>query len=272
MVLSILASVQPIQERAKFNSISLSFRGCAIDAYVFLASRMNQKRVSINTSSSLKHETIPEEDWNFSSEEDSENEPIDCENRARSTCDGSEPGQDRRGRFVVEPTPTATSVNPSNTVEEGQSSIQSAVEASAEVNGEIKKGRFCVNAAPTPTNSNSPNGGGSPKGILMDLNGGAIPSTSLPLEIDEEGRKSRFEILPNIPENNTTSTLAASNIRHHVSSAKNSFDHLPKDSLSTATAIEANSNDQPHIHRPFPNRKPTHSTSLAGINHYPLVM
>lgn len=146
----LLVAIPPIQQRAKVNT-----------------AKMNERR-GARMASSLKNETIPEEDWDFSSSD--ELNATDAAAPLELADATSAPLSDKRGRFVVE---SATQVvSPTSTIlfEEHQTSIGSSQDNNC-LASEIRKGRFSVNPNPEPLS----------------------PTV---LDVEEEGRKSRFEIVP----------------------------------------------------------------------------
>lgn len=149
----LLVAIPPIQQRAKVNT-----------------AKMNERR-GARMASSLKNETIPEEDWDFSSSD--ELNAADAAAPLELADATSVPLSDKRGRFVVE---SATQVvSPTSTIlfEEHQTSIGSSQDNNC-LASEIRKGRFSVNPNPEPLSPTA-------------------------LDVEEEGRKSRFEIVPPPP-------------------------------------------------------------------------
>jgi hypothetical protein len=220
---ALLADMKPIQERARANS------------------KVAQRRLaSIKTTSSLKHETIPEEDWDFSSSSsddddddddgDDGEEDGDC-NGTLAHANANEACVDKRGRFVVGPN---QALSPTSTAEENQASVNSAAEANEA--GGIKKGRFCVNAATATTNGSS-----APSPRMQDPSPGF---QSPPMEADEEGRKSRFEILPN-------AALASAEHGHGKSEE-----------------AKVNFGDEPHLYRPQPQHHHQQQQQQINLNHH----
>lgn len=212
----LLVDMRPIQERAKANP------------------KVAQRRLaSTKTTSSLKHESIPEEDWDFSS---SESEG-DC-NDNDTPANPNEAAVDKRGRFVVGPN---QALSPTSAAEENQASINSAAENDAGSGG-IKKGRFCVNAATATATANG-SSAASPK---MQDAAHSPGVQSPPTEADEEGRKSRFEILPN------------------AAAASAEYGHGKSDEAKVSFS------EEPHLYRPQPqhHHQPQQMQSMHLHNHH----
>lgn len=198
-------------------------------------------------SSNLKNETIPEEDWNFSSaegtivgeeedegdgevdgdgeegEEEEEGDLEPCLTQWTNTC------ADKRGRFVVEPgsqlgSPTT---GPSTTTDENcQSTIQSGAQDIDVPCSEIRRGRFSVNPTGATGAETSPN--------LASLSPASM------VEAEEEGRKSRFEVVHHQQDLTTPRGRVGSNPQNTSAMADS---HRP--SATTSTAINASAH---HVH------------------------
>jgi hypothetical protein len=243
-VTELIATVPPIQQRARANSTSMmpsSLVSCG-----HIAARMQERRAAQRPmSSSLKNETIPEEDWNFSSAEgtivgdEGEDEGEPCLSQWTSTC------IDKRGRFVVEPSSQLGSpaTGPSTTTEENcQLTIQSGSPDLDAPCAEIRRGRFSVNptgaagaeAAPTTTSL-------SPASLI---------------EAEEEGRKSRFEVVHHQHDQATPRSRTGSNPLNSSNIgvfAEDRQAHRPSTTSATANASAHHVHPErhPHLHADF---------------------
>lgn len=241
LVSELIASVPPIQQRARINSIPL--RGL-LYLNCIVAAKMQERRAATQrpVSSSLKNETIPEEDWNFSSaegtilgdgedcgeeegEEEGDLEP--CLTQWTNTC------ADKRGRFVVEPGSQLASptTGPSTTTEENcQSTIQSGaqeIDASC-----VRRGRFSVN----PTGA----GGSEASPTMQSLSPASM------VETEEEGRKSRFEVVHHPQDQPTPRSRIGSNPQNSSNITVMADDRQGHRASSTAaTAVNASAH---HVH------------------------
>lgn len=225
---------------------------------------MHERRAATQkpVSSSLKNETIPEEDWNFSSAEgtivgdedddealDGEEEEGDlepCLTQWTNTC------ADKRGRFVVEPgsqlgSPT-TGPSTTTTDENCQSTIQSGAQDIDAPCAEIRRGRFSVNPTGAAGTETSP----------------SLSPASM-VEAEEEGRKSRFEVVHHPQDQTTPRSRVGSNPQNSSNASAMADSHRP--SATTSTAINASAHHvQPerhqHLHGDFAAFA---SSSVPGI-------
>jgi len=216
--------------------------------------RSHVAKVSERRRTGARPETIPEEDveaWDFSSsdtgeeEEEGEADALASDWQTNSTLCG-----DKRGRFVVEQSAASTANgngsqlgSPITMNEEHQSSIQSASpDEKADVPAEIRKGRFSVNSTGMAVMAD---------GVTSPTSTVQFPSglgQQLPIGCEEEeGRKSRFEVvLPSPQELAARPRLASHPVGQHCSVAT-----LPTE--ETSPSMSAGNGSINGVHRPNPH-------------------
>lgn len=186
----LLMGLEPIQQRARVN----------------LGKKVGLSKTLVNENPNEDHDS---DGWDFSSATTTTNSSLLAEdgNHLNGTNVSSSSFNTKRGRFFVESGPSSQPSSPqldeaSNENDSGTGTLIGGVAvANSTAAAEVRKGRFSVNAN-EPIHTDSVTSPATHQSASV-----ACSPCSPHIEVEEEGRKSRFEVV--LPPNTTTTTTGA---------------------------------------------------------------